>query len=367
MSKDIVITVLNTQLVEHPKNMRRVYRLSDIAKMALSQANRAKGGKPPCTQPLIVTPGAGVFHYDSKSTRKLTVIAGHLRLRGNRYLGAQAPRLNCLVRFYNTEAEMLADMSTENGVRVDPGPVSWAFHFHSQLESGVNIRELARDSGKSVPTIRSLLELLDLGAEVQTLIDAGQLPIGAGEHLLKIGNTALQARLARRFVKRATPVAQMVTAVNGVLGQARQARGTTRKVGLRRQETAQPARFDDPTDKTPAGNVRKPRTEAEEHGDQAPALVGQPPELTAGLADLRQAAAAQCAACPLTAEHHQVEAAWHLARAATGQTCTACNMRAIKGACAACPLPAMLSRVVRQVAGRRVTAGQVVALIGVNA
>lgn len=333
-SQTITLDLLNTQLVEHKRNMRRLYKLDDVRRMALSQAKRVARGQPACIQPLIVTPGAGETTYNSAKHHKLITIAGHLRLRGNRYLGAKAPKLNCVLRFYANEADMLADMSTENGIRADPGPVSWGLHFRDLLDNeGANLRDLARDSGKSVQTIRELLALLDLAEPVQTLIDNGQLQITAADQLRRIKSAALQAKAAKRFVRSDTPVHQMKLVVDHLLdpaGKSAYQNSTSfkKKIPTQAEEASRLTRWDD----APA----------------APALEGQPAELDATLEDLRAAARFTCIKCPISTEHGQPEAAWHLATAAAGAVCSGCNMRLIKEACNSCPLPQMLSRVVRQ-------------------
>lgn len=351
MTNDQVVSLLHTQVMDHPRNMRRVYPLDQVRRMALSQGGRAKAGKPALMEPIIVTPGAGETTYDSHKHHKLIIVAGHLRVAGNRFLGKDAPRMSAIVRFYANEAELLADMSTENGMRADPGPASWGVHVQALLDEGYELRRISRDSGKSVATLRTLLKLKDLCPTAQELVDSGALQLGAAEELLRIPDGRTQAKVARRVAKAHTPIGQIKLVVDHVL------------------EPHQPSPY---ANKTSFGKVPK-RIDPEElkrsaNVAAAPALSGMPAELETGLDDLRAAARFTCVQCPISAEHGQKEPAWHLARAAAGEVCSACNIRLVKGACGACPLPQMLSRVLRQVNGqRRQQPGMITSLVGVNA
>lgn len=328
--KEQIILLLHTQLQRWPNNMRRRYPLDKVRRMAVSQADRARRGEPPCVQPVIVTPGPGETTYNSKRHPKLYIVAGHLRHAGNAFLKADAPRLNCVLRFYADEADMLADMSAENGIRAELSPIEWARHFQRQLDAGKTERQVARDAGKSVHTVRSTVRLLELGAAAQELIDTEQLPASAGPVLLRIEDKAQQAEAARRFAKQDFTVAQMDVAVNVLVkkGQVVNRHGRPKVQRL----------------------IKKPERIA---APDVPALVGQPAHSKANLGDLRAAAAATCASCEVNQDARYVEPAWHIAAAAAGQVCTACDLRTIKGACGGCPLPEMLARVTREVAGKR--------------
>ena len=115
----------HTRLQRWKNNMRVRYPLNDVRRMGLSQAERARQGKDPCVHDLVITPGPGLRANGSRP-HLWYIVAGHLRHAGNAWLGAKAPPLNCRVEFYADEAEMLADMSAENGVRSEPSPLGWA-------------------------------------------------------------------------------------------------------------------------------------------------------------------------------------------------------------------------------------------------
>lgn len=331
-----IIFMLHTQLQRHPRNMRRTYRLADVRRMAVSQADRARRGEPPCVQPIIVTPGAGERPYDSRKHPKLIIVAGHLRHAGNVYLGREAPRLNCVLRYYANEADMLADMSAENGIRAEVGPVSWAWHYQSQLADGKTVGQVARDAGKSVHVVNETLQLLKLGQVAQDLIEAGDLALGACAHLVRVTDGRVQAAAARKFVSAGFSVRQMEVAVDAICG----GQAPLKRVG----RPAKPGKAQPPR--------RIIKMERVKNVD-VPSLVGKPAALPATLGDLRTAAREICGACEIGGPLNDKEPAWHLATAAAGQVCTACDLRTIKDACSACPLPEMLSRVTRDLAGKR--------------
>ena len=57
-----------------------------------------------------------------------------------------------------------------------------------------------------------------------------------------------------------------------------------------------------------------------------------------------------CAGCSAPGKLKLVEPAWHIALQAAGVVCDTCSIRGDKGACDACALPEMLSRVTRRMA-----------------
>ena len=277
----------------------------------MSQYDRARRGLPPCVQPLIVTPGAGV-KYDPARHKVLFVVAGHLRQAGNERLGKKAPPLNCIVREYRTEADMLADMSAENGIRRDLSPLEWGVHYQAQigllLEQGLDEpharRQVCRDAGVTLHVLNARLDLLRLPHGVQQRVHRGELAMTTALELLHAApDRAALARLATQAAKTGATLEEVRTA--GKL--ARRARPKV------------------------AGGV----------GDL-------PENNPATLDDLRAASAVHCAACHVQRLAGGPEPAWHLARAAAGEVCAACDLKKLKDACAVCPLPQMLRMVVQR-------------------
>jgi len=214
-------------------------------------------------------------------------------------------------------------MSTENGVRADISPLDWAQHLQSQMADGKTVKQLARDSGKSVTWINAHLALLELGQGAQALIDRGDLPMSAAEHLIKIQDKRTQDQMARRLAKRRATTAQIAVATH-----------------LQIARTGRP--------KPKARVVTKPG--AKPKAAQRTAVEGLASDAPATLKDLRDSAAVECSQCGIGNRLPAKELAWHIALTAAGETCDCCNLRTMQDACAGCPLAAALSRVARSYA-----------------
>jgi len=294
---DQFVLVHHTQLRRHSRNMRREYPLAQVRRMAISQAARARKGEAACVQPLIVT------------------VAGHLRHAGNEKLGLKAPPLNCIVRFYATEADMLADMGTENGVRADPGLLGWAHYIQQRLNDGVKMHELLQQTGLALNRVSQLQQLLTLAPAVQKLIDGGQLPLGAVGHLTRVADPAIQVTLAQKLAEQSATIRDAEMAVNALFTS-----------GAAKPKTTQGARKRTAT----------------------PALEGLPEALPATTQHVRQAAAKACGRCELSAGRMS-EPAWHIALAAAGHACKECGLQAYNDVCKACPLAMAMKDVVQAV------------------
>jgi ParB/RepB/Spo0J family partition protein len=312
--RESVVSIPNDRLIRGKSNMRRKYPLHDVRRMGLSQATRVAQGLPPCVHPLVVTPGPGKHYTGGRG--HLIIVAGHLRHAGNCWLKDRAPALNCIVREYKSDQDMLADMSAENGIRTDPGPLDWATLYQREIDGGQKtLRQLVRESGKSPQTISQYLALLKLPAAVQQIIDDGRLPLGAIKLLLGLESPGMQITAARKAVERGYSLHQLQLHCS--------------LVGKR----------------IAAGSHRK---SAAPDATAVPATDGLPANSKADWPDLRFAAASYCSRCDVNARLGAKEPAWHLATAAAGQVCTDCDLRGIRGSCAGCPLPAVLSAALRQ-------------------
>lgn len=325
-TKDTLILADNGQLTRHPRNMRRSYPKAAVRKMGLSQAERARSGQTACVQPLVVTVGAGV-QYDPAAHREFVIVAGHLRHAGNAWLGDKAPPLNCIVRYYASEADMLADMGAENGVREDPGPSGWAIFLRGQLDAGVPMHQLLRRTGLTLNRAQMLLEAADMPPAVLSLLDAGKLPLTAVAHLKRITDAARQAKMARKFAKSGATLAQIELAVRASL----------------KQEIAQRQ-----------ANAKR-KTGRPQSANEAPALRGVPAneKMPATLAHVRIAAARACANCEASGDQSFDEPAWRIAVDATTAVCKACDLRVFEAVCKACPLAEAMCNIVQAVKARR--------------
>lgn len=324
---DVLIFLNHAQLQRHPRNMRRTYAAGDVRRMAVSQLERARRGEPACVQPLVVTPGPGVT-YDPAVHTTLTIVAGHLRHAGNASLKASAPPLNCLVRHYATDADMVADMGTENGLRADPGVLAWAHYIHGELAAGVKMHTILQRTGLSLGRVRTLETLLQLASPVQQIVDQGQLALGAVEPLSRVVDPAAQVDLARELAERKATLQQVDLAV---------------KAWLARQSGLTPA---------PKGRGRG-------RAASVPALEGVPATLPATARQVRQAARLACHQCG--SDPRLDEPAWEIAVAAVEQTCNACDLRGFEVVCKSCPLAQAMRSVAEMVAAPRRRAAEVAA------
>ena len=335
---DQVVSLHHAQCERHPRNMRLRYPLREVRRMALSQAERARQGLEPCVHALVVTPAPTPGRY--------IIVAGHLRHAGNVYLKDKAPLLNCIVRHYAGEAEMLADMAAENGIRAEISPLGWARHFGTQRDAGKAVKQMARESGRSVPQVRLYLSLLDLSAAAQDLIDRGDLPVMAARHLIVIDDRRAQATAAREFAEHKATLRQIALGVQALRAQqvtstTPDGNGHTKGVNGVNGHALEAAPAQVPALAAPR-LIIQPETPAIH---RLPASLDDDMEPT--LADIRTTSRQVCAECEIGKGLPLKEPAWHIALVAAGQTCRCCNVRTLNGACKSCPLPDMLKRVVQ--------------------
>jgi ParB-like chromosome segregation protein Spo0J len=273
-----------TQLKRWPANLRKNYDPEAVTRMAVSQAERVARGQPACIHELVITTRPG-HHYESKRDESFFIVAGHLRHAGNAHLGKDAPLLNCVVRYYATGADMLADMRTENGQRVNLSPLEWADHFSQAIAAGVPEHLLLKQSGQTSNFFQNCLILAKLSKPVQAIIDSGDLSIGAAKHLLEIENDKLQLQLARRL--RGRTIAEVEHAVGLVF-----------------------KRKDIPRKKT------RPAPSAQRHlgvskaAPQRPATDNLPAYVPSNATSLRAAAKHACAICNIGRQLPLPEPAW---------------------------------------------------------
>jgi hypothetical protein len=313
---DHLIFLNHTQLARHTHNMRRAYPATAVRKMGASQLDRAREGKPCCLQPLVVTAGAGI-EYDPQQHTAFTIVAGHLRHAGNAWLGEKAPPLPCIVRYYATEADMLADMGTENGVREDVGVIGWAQYLKGQIAAGVPMHQLLRRTGLPLSRVERLLDVAEMPGLVQGVFDRGELPLLAVVPLKWITDRAQLIELAVKLGEKRATLSQVEMAVKAL-------------------------RTGTPTERKYQRKVHAVRAEI-------PALDGVPAALPATLGDVRRGAAKACAACEIGRDLPLDEPAWRIAVEAASNTCKACDLKAFEQVCKACPLAEAMRNVVKAI------------------
>lgn len=319
---DQLIFLNHNQLSRHAGNMRRTYPTDAVRKMGMSQLDRAREGKPSCLQPLVVTVGAGIT-YDPAQHTTFTIVAGHLRHAGNAWLGEKAPPLPCIVRYYATDADMLADMGTENGVREDVGVIGWAQYLKGQLVAGVPMHLLLRRTGLKLSRVERMLEIAEMPAAVQNIFDRGELPLNAAAALKQISNRAQFIELATQLGQKRATIAQVEMAVKALQASTSGAPKTG-----------------------PQKRGRKSRAQSD-----APALDGVPEQLPATLRHVRRGAKQACEACEVGRDLAFEEPAWRVAVEAATNTCRACDLKVFETVCKACPLAEAMRNVVKAAQG----------------
>ncbi|TVQ88215.1 MAG: ParB/RepB/Spo0J family partition protein [Chromatiaceae bacterium] len=145
-------------------------------------------------QPIVVRPLAG---------DRYEIVAGERRWRASQQAGLTD--IPVVVREVD-EATALAIALIENIQRDDLSPLEEAGALHRLItEFGLTHQEVAEVLGKSRTTVTNLLRLLELEAESQALLDAGQIEMGHARALLGLrGDGQLQA--ARQVVARGLSV-----------------------------------------------------------------------------------------------------------------------------------------------------------------
>jgi len=293
-----IIYLRPSQLHAHPQNARRRFDAADVERMADSMRERIGRGQPPVVQPLIVT---------LRAEGGYTIVAGHLRHAGAIALGDSAVTLPCVMREYADDAAVLADIGTENGVRVDLTPGEWAGYIASRLEAGVPMHELMRQTGFSRAKFDHLIAYASLAEAVQVAIDAGELPLSAASQLARIDSKTKQAKVATQAVKRRSTLEQLRAVVDAI--------------ATPKQRKATGAAI-----------------------DQAVQDVDVP----ATLGDLRNHAAATCRHCAQYDNAVLSEPAWQLARREARAVCASCAAGSPGSLiCQQCPMTLLLTGVVK--------------------
>jgi ParB family chromosome partitioning protein len=158
-------------------------------------------------QPIVVRP-VGSGRYE--------IVAGERRWRAAEQAGlADIP---VVIREVD-EQTALAIALIENIQRENLAPLEEAGALHRlQEEFGLTHQDVADAVGKSRTTVTNLLRLLELGAEVRALLDAGRLDMGHARALLGLKGDA-QALAARQVVARGLSVRETERLVRRLQGE----------------------------------------------------------------------------------------------------------------------------------------------------
>lgn len=134
------------------------------------------------------------------------MVAGERRLRAARMAGlATVP---AIIRTTD-DTEALREALIENIHRLDLAPLEQAAAFQElQDELGVTQEDLARRLGHSRPHIANTIRLLNLPADVQTLLAEGAITAAHGRALLALDDPEGQRTLAQRVAAEGLSVRQ---------------------------------------------------------------------------------------------------------------------------------------------------------------
>jgi ParB family chromosome partitioning protein len=138
-------------------------------------------------QPILVRP-AGDGQYE--------IIAGERRFRAAQIAGLSA--IPVLIR-QATEEQMLELALVENIHRADLNPIERAQAYQKYIQSfSLTQTEAAQRLGEDRSVISNYLRLLDLPADVQEMLKAGQLSMGHARAILALQDEEVRRKLANR-------------------------------------------------------------------------------------------------------------------------------------------------------------------------
>ena len=286
-----------TQLLIHPRNMRRFYPAEQVREMANSIL-AVKG----VIEPLIITKGP---------KRKWLVIDGNMRLTAAMLLNGKCPPLDCKVVDQN-EADQLLSMAVTNQIRYDVDPVSEALHYKVLKKEGLSIREISKRTGIYEARIYNRIILADLDEPIQKLIANGKLPASsiAARALLGL-NPKIRVKLAVRLSENPnTKISTIEKAVERLL-----------------------------EDKVPGKKLKRPAVE----------LSGalQRKGLTRARV-LRRAAKEVCKKCnQMEDKLEDREPAWSVVVHTADENCSSCDLKDMQRICTLCPMVTFLKNLVK--------------------
>jgi ParB family chromosome partitioning protein len=188
-------------LIEPNPNQTRT--AFDEAKLAeLAQSIAATG----VVQPVVVREIAG---------GRYQLITGERRWRASRQAGkATVP---AIVRQVNDEQAMEMTI-VENLQRADLNPMEQARAFERlSREFRLTQEQMAQRTGKDRASVANFLRLLKLPADVQRLVEAGELSFGHARALLGLDSPAMLTSVAATILSKAMSVRQTEAFVQGLL------------------------------------------------------------------------------------------------------------------------------------------------------
>lgn len=184
----------------NPDQPRRRFAEAEIAELA--DSIREKG----VLQPVLLRPAPGM-------AGEYQLVAGERRWRAAQQAGLRA--MPALVRNLD-DKQVLEIAIVENVQREDLGPIEESLSYRALIDKfGRTQEEVARVVGKSRPHVANALRLLNLPAEVQTMLADGLLTAGHARALIgsmdpvslarEVIGRGLNVRDTEALVKRGAP------------------------------------------------------------------------------------------------------------------------------------------------------------------
>lgn len=169
------------------------HRFDDEALEEMAASMREVG----VLQPIVVSQTGDGFQ----------LIAGERRWRAARRAGLS--EVPAVIR-ESTGGSTLVEALVENVQRQDLTPIEEAHAFRRLLEEyGMSQEQVAERVGKSRPAVSNTLRLLQLPAEIQELVDAGDISAGHGRALVGLDDEAHALFLARKAADEGWSVRQV--------------------------------------------------------------------------------------------------------------------------------------------------------------
>lgn len=181
-------TIDLAHIVPSPLQPRQEFRREHLDE--LIESIRERG----IIQPLIVRAVAGKFE----------LIAGERRWRAATELKlAQAP---VIIR-KASDREVLELALIENLQREDLNPIEEATAYHKlHADFGLTQEDISKRVGKSRASIANAMRLLDLAADVQSLVKQGRISVGHAKVLLSLKSHDEQRLLADQIIRQGASV-----------------------------------------------------------------------------------------------------------------------------------------------------------------
>ena len=156
---------------------------------------------------------------------RYALVAGERRLRAVKQLGWD--EVAAVIRDETDEATNLTEALVENLQREDLSPLEEAAAFQELLEEyGMTHEEVADRVGKSRSTVTNSVRLLQLPADIQQLLAAGELTAGHARPLIGAEDEAYAVHIARRAAVEGWSVRRVEEAIRL---RSTQASGTQRR------------------------------------------------------------------------------------------------------------------------------------------